>query len=152
MLGTDPQFAPFEFKNDAGEIVGFGVDIARAIAGDLGVPLKIGSVGFDALMPASITSGRVDLAMSGITITPERAGVVSFSNPYFRSAQVFITRKGNPKQFDWPVSSRQRARRSGVVWTSRSAPTLLTQPFMKFFVHSARLASVFIGTISIAAS
>ena len=105
VLGTDPQFAPFEFKNDAGEIVGFDVDIARAIAKDLGVPLKIESVGFDALMPASVTSGRVDLAMSGITITPERGKVVSFSNPYFRSAQVFITKNGNPGKFAWPVGN-----------------------------------------------
>lgn len=105
VLGTDPQFAPFEFKNDKGEVQGFDIDIARAIAKDLGVTLRVQSVGFDALMPSAVTSGRVDLAMSGITITPERGQVVTFSEPYFKSAQVFITRAGNPKKFAWPAGS-----------------------------------------------
>lgn len=105
VLGTDPSFAPFEFKSDKGEVQGFDVDIARAVAGDLGVKLKVQSVGFDALMPNAVTSGRVDMAMSGITITPERGKVVSFSNPYFRSAQVFIVKNGNPQKFAWPLKT-----------------------------------------------
>lgn len=102
VLGTDPTFAPFEFKDASGQITGFDIDIARAVAKDLGVKLNIQAVGFGALMPQSITSGRVDMAMSGITITAERAKVVSFSNPYYRSAQVFIVRGGNPGKFNWP--------------------------------------------------
>lgn len=105
VLGTDPQFQPFEFTNEKGEIVGFDIDIARAIAKDLGVKLEIQNVGFGQLMPGSVTSKRVDLAISGITITDERAKVVSFSKPYFTSAQVFIARNGNPKKLDWPLNS-----------------------------------------------
>lgn len=103
VLGTDPTFAPFEFKDSAGQITGFDVDIARAVAKDLGVKLQIQAVGFGALMPQSVTSGRVDMAMSAITITAERAKVVSFSNPYYRSAQVFIVKGGNPQKFSWPA-------------------------------------------------
>lgn len=103
VLGTDPTFAPFEFKGQGGQIQGFDIDIARAVAKDLGVRLEIRPVGFGALMPQSVTSGRVDMAMSGITITPERAKVVTFSRPYYRSAQVFIVRGGNPGKFTWPV-------------------------------------------------
>ncbi|SMB89941.1 ABC transporter substrate-binding protein [Deinococcus hopiensis] len=102
VLGTDPTFAPFEFKGPDGQIQGFDIDIARAVAKDLGVKLEIRPVGFGALMPQSVTSGRVDMAMSGITITPERAKVVAFSGPYYRSAQVFIVRGGNPGKFTWP--------------------------------------------------
>lgn len=102
VLGTDPTFAPFEFKGPGGEVQGFDIDIARALAKDLGVRLEVRSVGFGALMPQAVTSGRVDMAMSGITITPERAKVVSFSAPYYRSAQVFIVRGGNPGKFTWP--------------------------------------------------
>lgn len=102
VLGTDPTFAPFEFKGPGGEVQGFDIDIARAVAKDLGVRLEIRSVGFGALMPQAVTSGRVDMAMSGITITPERAKVVSFSAPYYRSAQVFIVRGGNPGKFTYP--------------------------------------------------
>lgn len=103
VLGTDPTFAPFEFKGTDGTIQGFEIDIARAVAKDLGVKLEIRAVGFGALMPQSVTSGRVDMAISAITITPERAKVVSFSGPYYRSAQVFIVKGGNPGKFAWPA-------------------------------------------------
>lgn len=103
VLGTDPTFAPFEFKGADGQIQGFDIDIARAVAKDLGVRLEIRAVGFGSLMPQAVTSGRVDMAMSGITITDERAKVVSFSQPYYRSAQVFIVRAGNPGKFAWPA-------------------------------------------------
>ncbi|GGJ45226.1 transporter substrate-binding domain-containing protein [Deinococcus roseus] len=105
VLGTDPQFQPFEFTNDKGEIIGFDIDIAQAIAADLGVKLEIKNVGFGQLMPGSITSKRVDLAISGITITDERAKVVSFSKTYFTSAQVFIAKSGNPKKLNWPLKT-----------------------------------------------
>ncbi|WP_425147795.1 ABC transporter substrate-binding protein [Deinococcus sp.] len=103
VLGTDPTFQPFEYKDASGSVVGFEIDIARAVATDLGVKLQISAVGFGALMPQAITSGRVDMAISAITITPERAKVVSFSGPYYRSAQVFIVKGGNPKKFAWPA-------------------------------------------------
>ncbi|WP_412029005.1 ABC transporter substrate-binding protein [Deinococcus yunweiensis] len=108
VLGTDPTFAPFEFKGTDGSIQGFDIDIARAVAKDLGVKLEIRAVGFGALMPQSVTSGRVDMAMSGITITAERAKVVAFSAPYYRSAQVFIVRGGNPGKFAWPSDVKGR--------------------------------------------
>jgi ABC-type amino acid transport substrate-binding protein len=103
ILGTDPTFQPFEFKGSDGVVQGFDIDIAKAIAADLGVKLQIQAVGFGALMPQSVTSGRVDMAMSAITITAERAKVVSFSGPYYRSAQVFIVKAGNPSKFAWPA-------------------------------------------------
>ncbi|MGY2892885.1 ABC transporter substrate-binding protein [Deinococcus sp. UYEF24] len=103
ILGTDPTFQPFEFKGTDGAVQGFDIDIARAVAKDLGVKLQISSVGFGALMPQSVTSGRVDMAMSAITITSERAKVVGFSGPYYRSAQVFIVKGGNPGKFAWPA-------------------------------------------------
>lgn len=103
VLGTDPTFAPFEFAGPGGQVQGFDIDIARAVAKDLGVKLEVRPVGFGALMPQAVTSGRVDMAMSGITITPERAKVVSFSHPYYRSAQVFIVKGGNPGKFTWPA-------------------------------------------------
>ena len=104
VLGTDATFPPFSFK-EKGVIDGFDIAIARAIAQDLGVNLKISNVGFDALMPGSVTSGRVDIAISGITITVERKKVVGFSSPYFKSAQVFIVKKGNPKKVSYPMNS-----------------------------------------------
>lgn len=114
VLGTDPTFTPFEFKGADGQIQGFDIDIAKALAKDLGVKLEIRAVGFGALMPQSVTSGRVDMAMSGITITPERAKVVSFSDAYYRSAQVFIVKAGNPDKFGWPWNAAMNGKTIGV--------------------------------------
>ncbi|RJF72630.1 amino acid ABC transporter substrate-binding protein [Deinococcus cavernae] len=114
VLGTDPTFTPFEFKGADGQIQGFDIDIARAVAKDLGVKLEIRAVGFGALMPQSVTSGRVDMAVSGITITAERAKIVSFSAPYYRSAQVFIVKQGNPSRFGWPWNSAMKGKTIGV--------------------------------------
>ncbi len=105
VLGTDATFQPFSFQGDKGEITGFDIEIAGEIAKDLGVKLKIQNIGFDSLMPGAITSGRADIVMSSVTITPERAKVVSFSNAYFKSAQVFIIQKGNPKKISWPMKT-----------------------------------------------
>ncbi|MFC3860371.1 ABC transporter substrate-binding protein [Deinococcus antarcticus] len=114
VLGTDPTFAPFEFRGADGQFQGFDIDIARAVAKDLGVKLEVRPVGFGALMPQSVTSGRVDMALSAITITPERAKIVSFSAPYYRSAQVFIVKSGNPQKFGWPWNSGMKGKVIGV--------------------------------------
>jgi len=104
VLGTDATFQPFSFKK-GGVIDGFDVAIARAIAQDLGVKLKISNVGFDSLMPGSVTSGRVDIAISAITITDERKKVVSCARRGLKSAQVFIVQQGNPKKVSYPMNS-----------------------------------------------
>lgn len=114
VLGTDPTFAPFEFRGADGQFQGFDIDIARAVAKDLGVKLEVRPVGFGALMPQSVTSGRVDMALSAITITPERAKIVSFSAPYYRSAQVFIVKSGNPQKFGWPWNFGMKGKVIGV--------------------------------------
>lgn len=114
VLGTDPTFAPFEFRGADGQFQGFDIDIARAVAKDLGVKLEVRPVGFGALMPQSVTSGRVDVALSAITITAERAKIVSFSAPYYRSAQVFIVKSGNPQKFGWPWNSGMKGKVIGV--------------------------------------
>lgn len=114
VLGTDPTFAPFEFKGPDGQIQGFEIDLVRALAKDLGVKLEIRAVGFGALMPQSVTSGRVDMAISAITITDERAKIVSFSAPYYRSAQVFIVKAGNPNKLGWPWNSSMKGQTIGV--------------------------------------
>lgn len=114
VLGTDPTFAPFEFRGADGQFQGFDIDIARAVAKDLGVKLEVRPVGFGALMPQSVTSGRVDMALSAITITAERAKIVSFSALYYRSAQVFIVKSGNPQKFGWPWNSGMKGKVIGV--------------------------------------
>lgn len=87
-LGLSADYPPFEFKKN-GEVVGFDVDVARAIAQELGYSLSIQDMDFSALIP-SLQSGRIDFVMSGMTVTDERKKNVSFSDSYFTSSFALI--------------------------------------------------------------
>jgi len=102
IVGTEATFPPFEFVDEkTKEIVGFDIDIAREIAKALGVKLKVEDIAFDGLIPSLLTK-KIDLIAAAMTITPERAKVVSFSDPYFTAGQVIVVRKGSfmPKTFE----------------------------------------------------
>jgi polar amino acid transport system substrate-binding protein len=88
---TDPNFYPFEFPGANG-IEGVDIEIARAIAMDLGVKLTLQESNFDAII-MSVKGGKGDIAISGFTITEERKKSVDFSNPYINSIQYMILLK-----------------------------------------------------------
>ena len=77
-------FAPWAARGADGELVGFEVDIARQLAADMGVKEQLFAYDVDRLIPA-LESGEIDLIAAGLTITPERALHVNFSNPYAES-------------------------------------------------------------------
>ncbi len=83
-VGLEPTFAPFEFQPGAGEVVGFDVDLMRAIGVATGLEVDFKTMNFDGLIPA-LTVGQIQAAISGITITKERLQVVDFSRPYFEA-------------------------------------------------------------------
>ncbi|MGN0742158.1 MAG: basic amino acid ABC transporter substrate-binding protein [Candidatus Fimadaptatus sp.] len=87
--GTNPEFAPFEYVGDSGEIEGIDIDIINEIAKDLGATITMEAMDFDALVP-SLVSGKLDIAIAGMTITDERKQSVLFSDPYFNATQVVI--------------------------------------------------------------
>jgi polar amino acid transport system substrate-binding protein len=94
VMGTNAEFAPFEFVNEANEIVGFDVDLAREIADRLGYVLKIDNMAFDGLIPA-LKTGRIDMIVAAMTITEERLLEVNFSDPYYNAGQVIVVRADN---------------------------------------------------------
>ncbi len=95
-MAVDPQFAPFALRDIKGKTVGFDVDLARAIAEKMGVPLEAQNITFSGLVDA-VKNKRADLAASGIQPVT-RAGI-SYSDVYFDNAQVFAVRSGNPTKF-----------------------------------------------------
>lgn len=109
ILGTDPQFAPFESRDERGNIVGFDVDIAGAIARSIGVKLVTQPTILE-LIPTALNSGRVDIAISGIAARINWKGTL-FSQPYFDNSQVYAVRRGNPGKF---ALSNLRGRLIGV--------------------------------------
>ncbi|HZU94510.1 MAG TPA: amino acid ABC transporter substrate-binding protein/permease [Microbacterium sp.] len=84
IIGTDTTFAPFEFTNSDGELVGIDMDLLRAIAKDQGFEVEIRQLGFDAAVQA-LQSNQVDAVMAGMSITDERKKTFDFSDPYFTS-------------------------------------------------------------------
>ncbi len=89
VVGTNAEFAPFEYFDENGDIAGFDADLMEMIMAALGYEYEIISIDFDALLPA-LASGRIDLAISGMTITEERLENALFSTPYFNASQKII--------------------------------------------------------------
>lgn len=83
-IATDTTFAPFEFEDDNGNMVGIDLDLLAAIAEDQGFEYELEYVGFSAAMTA-LEAGEVDGMIAGMSITEERAEKYDFSEPYFDS-------------------------------------------------------------------
>ena len=93
IMATNAAFPPYEYI-EGSEIVGIDVDIAAAIAEKLGLELQIDDMEFDAVVGA-VGKQNVDIAMSGITITTERLGVINFSEPYYTESIVCVVKADN---------------------------------------------------------
>lgn len=91
---TSPDYPPYESMNDQNEIVGFEVDLVNAVAKEMGVEAKFTGQGFDGLIPA-LLAGRGDLIVSGLSVTPERAKSVAFTEPYEKSSNALVARADN---------------------------------------------------------
>lgn len=87
LVGTEATYPPFEMTNDAGEIVGFDIDLIKAIAADQGLVLEFRDMDFDSLVPA-VQGGNIDIAASGMSITPLRMKQVAFTDPYIEAGLV----------------------------------------------------------------
>ncbi|HHW03133.1 MAG TPA: basic amino acid ABC transporter substrate-binding protein [Thermoanaerobacterales bacterium] len=98
VMATSADYPPYEFHDISGgkdEITGFDIDIAKAIAKELGVQLEIKDMAFDGVLPA-LLSKKVDIAIAAFTITEERKKSVNFSDPYLDGGQQIVTYKGSP--------------------------------------------------------
>lgn len=96
MSGNQP---PLNFKSKDGTMMGMEVDLARSVATLMGVELEIVQKPFGELLGA-LEKGKVDLVMSGMTITPERNMKVAFVGPYYLSGKSILTRSSTLAQAD----------------------------------------------------
>lgn len=96
-MGTSTGFPPFEMieAGEEGAVVGFDVDLAKAIAANAGRGLKIVDMPFEDLIPA-LESREVEMVLVAMTITGERAARVDFSAPYYKATQVVLHRADEP--------------------------------------------------------
>ena len=98
VMATNAEFPPYEYK-DGENIVGIDIEIAQAIADDLGLELVIEDMAFDSIIEA-VKSGKADIGIAGLTVDEERLANVNFSDPYTTAAQVVIIKAGN--EIDFP--------------------------------------------------
>ncbi len=91
-VGMDLSYPPFEMQDKAGTPDGVGVKLAEALAARLGRPLKIVPMEFTGLIPA-LKTGNIDLIISSMTATAERAQSIDFSNPYAFTGLALLVRK-----------------------------------------------------------
>jgi polar amino acid transport system substrate-binding protein len=88
MSGTQP---PFTMKAKTGQLIGYEVDLATALAKNMGVKLKLVELPFSDLLSA-LKAGKIDAVMSGMTMTPERNLEVLFAGPYTLSGKSILTK------------------------------------------------------------
>lgn len=80
---SDVPYPPFEYNDDDGNIVGFDIDLAEGFAEVFGADLEVVQQGFEGIQSGvALDANSCDLAISGMTITDERAGNMLFSEPY----------------------------------------------------------------------
>ena len=94
LVGTEAQYAPYEFKDFDANFAGCDMWLAQQIADSLGVELEVVDMSFDGIIPA-VKSGQVDIGIAAFTKTPERAEEIDFSDLYETSAQFLVVKTGN---------------------------------------------------------
>ncbi|MBR6953460.1 MAG: transporter substrate-binding domain-containing protein [Clostridia bacterium] len=90
-VATEADYMPFEYVRD-GAVVGFDMEIAALFCAYAGYGLEIVNMSFDGILP-SVQTGKCDFAASGISVTPERAESILFSDPYFSGGTVLVVLK-----------------------------------------------------------
>jgi len=100
VVGTATGYYPFEMADKQGQMVGYDIDVAKAIAKELGVTVEFQNYAFSGLIPA-IQAKKVDIVIAGMTITDKRKEVVDFTDPYFVSGQALLVNKKNPNVKTW---------------------------------------------------
>lgn len=105
VVATNAAFPPYEFTV-GNEFAGIDMEIAKLIADELGMELVIQDMAFEAVV-SSIGKNGVDIAASGLTISPARAKVVNFSDPYEEGSYQVILAMKDDTTFDSCTSAEQ---------------------------------------------
>ncbi len=92
-MATNAAFPPYEYY-EGDSIVGIDAEIAAAIAEKLGLELVIDDMEFGSIINA-VTTGKADVGLAGMTVTPEREESVNFSTSYATGVQVIIVKEGS---------------------------------------------------------
>jgi polar amino acid transport system substrate-binding protein len=94
---THLPYAPFQFQDANGKVVGFDVDLMDLVAKKLDRPQSIVNTPFEGIKSGQdLKNEKCDIAAAGMTITDERKQAIDFSDPYFDATQALLVKKGSP--------------------------------------------------------
>lgn len=123
-VGLSAEYPPFEFQ-DLGQTVGFDVDLANALALQLGKKVQIQDMAFHNLIPA-LQNGKIDMVISGMTVTPERLKNVDFSHNYYQTSLAILYLKNQPKPKLTDLSQKKFGAQMGSImerWAKNQVPS-----------------------------
>lgn len=112
-IGMAANYPPLSFRED-GELVGIEVDLAREVVRETGLSVTIKQLPWADLIPA-LQSGKIDVIMSGMSVTEARAKQVTFVEPYLRTGQMVLVREQDVAPLGQPARLRDAGRRIAVV-------------------------------------
>lgn len=92
-VGSECTYPPFNYRDAAGNLAGFDIDIAKEVGKRMGVDLEFVCQAWDGMIPA-LLAGKFDLIVASMSITEERLKSIDFSIPYRSSTGRFVGRKG----------------------------------------------------------
>lgn len=92
VAGTEATYAPFEYLDEKGNVVGMDAEILAAIGEEMGIETEIKHVGWDSML-AQVTNNEVDLGAAAITITDKRKETYDFTEPYYEASLLIVTKE-----------------------------------------------------------
>lgn len=111
-VGIAPNYPPIAFE-EGGKLMGIEVDLANKLGEELPTKVSFVTLDWDELWP-SLRDGKIDVVMSGVSITDRRSQLVRFTDPYLRVGQMALVRKSEMAKLSDPAAMNQPGRRVGV--------------------------------------
>ncbi|MEH6633133.1 MAG: cystine ABC transporter substrate-binding protein [Halopseudomonas aestusnigri] len=102
LIGLEATYPPFNYQDESGELVGFEVDVAKALAERLGVNAEFVPTKWDGML-AGLETERFDIITNQVTITEDRQKKYDFTQPYTISGIQVITRSDKQNDFNTPA-------------------------------------------------
>lgn len=106
VVGTPGDFPPFTASTSTGRLIGLDIDLAKNLANWLQVKIEFKQMEFSKLIPA-LKANKIDMAMSGMTMTPQRNLQTAFIGPYALSGQSILGKKSILEQVSTPDDLRK---------------------------------------------
>ena len=91
-------FTPWSMRDLNGELIGFELDVGKALAEDMGVEVEFVPTAWDGIIP-QLVSGNFDVIISGMSITPKRNLTINFSDPYAYSGLTILSNTAMTESF-----------------------------------------------------